>query len=121
MSFLKPSLRIFINESATKKLNWLWKNFSSAFRLIEISAKGFSLFAVGFYRVVFSPIFGGACRFEPSCSVYAEQALKQQPFLSALKLIIKRLIKCRPGGAYGLDPVPNSVPSIFTNCGCKHE
>lgn len=65
-----------------------------------------ALVLVSFYRVIFSPIFGGACRFEPSCSVYAEEALKKLPFFKAVNLIFFRIIKCRPGGPYGLDPVP---------------
>jgi putative membrane protein insertion efficiency factor len=60
--------------------------------------------------VALSPIFGGACRFEPSCSVYAEQVLRNQSLFKALKLIVLRLLRCRPGGPYGFDPAPE--------CGC---
>jgi uncharacterized protein len=68
--------------------------------------KWFFLVFVLFYRVAISPILGGACRFEPSCSVYAEEVLKKFPLIQAFKLIFIRLIKCRPGGPFGLDPVP---------------
>jgi len=61
------------------------------------------------YRLVFSPILGGACRFHPSCSCYAEEALQKHQLRSAFKLIFIRLMSCRPGGRYGFDPVPEST------------
>lgn len=64
------------------------------------------------YRMVLAPVLGGACRFEPSCSVYAIEAFKKWPFQQAFSLSIKRLSKCRPGGTFGTDPVPD--------CECKH-
>lgn len=65
---------------------------------------------VEFYRIALSPIFGGACRFNPSCSLYAKQALQKHRPIYALKLIFLRVIKCHPFGKYGFDPVPD------TNC-----
>ncbi len=67
------------------------------------------LFAVNLYRAVGAVHFGGACRFEPSCSVYAVEALHTHSPLVALRLIVTRLLKCRPGGPWGYDPVPNAA------------
>jgi putative membrane protein insertion efficiency factor len=64
------------------------------------------LILVMLYRMVLSPLLGGACRFEPSCSEYALQALRAHPLPQALKLIGARLLRCRPGGPFGFDPVP---------------
>ena len=63
--------------------------------------------AVLFYRFSFGAVLGGACRFQPSCSQYALDALRLHSFGGALQLISTRLLKCRPGGPFGLDPVPS--------------
>ncbi|MEK7356324.1 MAG: membrane protein insertion efficiency factor YidD [Bdellovibrionota bacterium] len=51
-------------------------------------------------------MLGGACRFEPSCSEYAVEAVKLHPPTSAIRLIAIRVCACRPGGRHGFDPVP---------------
>lgn len=69
----------------------------------------FSLISIGIYRSVFTAHFGaGVCRFEPSCSAYANQAFLEFPFFKALKLTCIRLYKCRPGSSFGYDPLPSS-------------
>lgn len=65
------------------------------------------LILIGIYRSLFTAHFGaGVCRFEPTCSAYANEAFLKHPFFTALNLTIKRLIKCRPGSSFGYDPVP---------------
>lgn len=65
-----------------------------------------------FYRIVFSPvknaIFGpaGRCRFQPSCSAYALEALRTHGALRGSSLALRRLLRCHPWGAFGPDPVP---------------
>lgn len=58
------------------------------------------------YRTTIGIHLGGACRFSPSCSEYAINAFRKHNFCNALVLVFKRLIKCRPGGSFGFDPVP---------------
>lgn len=62
------------------------------------------------YRA-FSANRAPACRFTPSCSEYALQALQRFGARPALPLIARRLARCRPGGPFGFDPVPDELPS----------
>ena len=61
---------------------------------------------VKFYRLVISPVLPSCCRFVPTCSEYSLIAFNKYGFLKGLKLTLKRIIRCHPGGAYGYDPVP---------------
>ena len=64
------------------------------------------------YRALISPMMPSACRFTPSCSVYALEALKLHGPVKGLWLALRRLSRCHPvswlGGSSGLDPVPLS-------------
>jgi len=60
------------------------------------------------YRVILAPFFSGACRFEPSCSRYAEQAVRRFGSLRGGWMTLGRLARCHPFNAGGLDPVPDS-------------
>ncbi len=64
------------------------------------------LAGVAFYRVVLSPLMGGACRFKPSCSEYAAQALRRHGGAKGFRLAAARILRCRPGRPGGEDPVP---------------
>lgn len=57
------------------------------------------------YRVTLSPLVGGYCRFVPSCSVYAEEALRRRGALRGVWLTVKRLARCHPFHPGGYDPV----------------
>lgn len=58
------------------------------------------------YQIVLSPLFRGCCRFEPSCSNYGIEALKVHGAFKGLILTVLRLLRCRPFGPSGYDPVP---------------
>ena len=66
----------------------------------------FCLFLIKMYRVFLSIHFGGACRFHPSCSCYAEQAFLSYSFAKAFYLVLRRLSRCHFFGSFGWDPVP---------------
>lgn len=63
---------------------------------------------VWFYRYAISPLLGANCRFEPTCSVYAEQALRELGGLKGGWLTVKRISRCHPWGGKGYDPVPTA-------------
>jgi hypothetical protein len=58
------------------------------------------------YRYLISPLLGPTCRFHPSCSEYAEEALAQHGALRGLWLTVCRLCRCAPWHRGGFDPVP---------------
>jgi uncharacterized protein len=61
---------------------------------------------IKFYQYVISPVIGPKCRFTPTCSQYAVQALRKYGLLKGSWLAVKRILRCRPGGGSGYDPVP---------------
>ena len=65
---------------------------------------------VRLYRLLLSPWLGTACRFEPTCSRYAIEALERHGALGGSALAGWRLLKCHPWCAGGLDPVPDNPP-----------
>ncbi len=58
------------------------------------------------YQLVISPWLGPSCRYLPTCSQYAIEALRKYGVLKGLWLTLKRLTKCHPWGGHGADPVP---------------
>ena len=57
------------------------------------------------YQKALRPLLGSSCRFYPSCSDYAQEALREKSFFKALYLIVKRLLKCNPFHPGGHDPI----------------
>ena len=72
----------------------------------QIFAEKTLILMVLVHRSVGRTLWGGQCRFSPSCSEYALVAISEWGPLKGLWLSLKRLIKCQPFGAYGLDPAP---------------
>ena len=70
------------------------------------------------YRLILSPLLGRRCRFEPSCSAYAMEALDTHGALSGLWITVKRLLRCHPFCSGGWDPVPESCGKA---CRGRHE
>lgn len=58
------------------------------------------------YRALISPLLPSSCRFVPTCSEYGLEAFRRFGFIKGFKLTAKRILRCRPGGPYGYDPVP---------------
>lgn len=58
------------------------------------------------YRLLLSPWIGSACRFEPTCSLYAIEAIERHGAAAGSYLAARRILRCHPGCAGGCDPVP---------------
>ena len=67
---------------------------------------GFSVSLIWLYRVALSPLFAGVCRFQPSCSHYAEEAIRLHGPARGIALAARRLLRCHPFGGSGYDAVP---------------
>jgi uncharacterized protein len=74
-------------------------------RLGRVGADGL-LLLIDLYRVSLAPLIGGFCRYEPSCSRYAEEAIRRHGALRGSALSLRRLLRCHPLRAGGYDPVP---------------
>ncbi|NNE32719.1 MAG: membrane protein insertion efficiency factor YidD [Winogradskyella sp.] len=64
------------------------------------------LLLIKFYQTFISPITPATCRYQPTCSHYAKEALETHGFLRGGWLAIKRILSCHPWGGKGFDPVP---------------
>jgi putative membrane protein insertion efficiency factor len=81
---------------------------SDAWRLAErpgVAARAL-LLGIEVYRVTLSPLLGGFCRFQPSCSVYAAEAVRRHGARRGALLAVRRLLRCQPFHRGGFDPVP---------------
>ena len=68
----------------------------------------FFIWLISIYQRLISPLMGPCCRFHPTCSEYAKEALESHGLVMGIWLTIKRLSKCHPLGGSGFDPVPRS-------------
>jgi hypothetical protein len=61
---------------------------------------------VRLYQLTLASLFPPSCRFEPSCSHYAMEALRQHGAMQGTVLTVRRVLRCNPWGGMGYDPVP---------------
>ncbi|HZQ01156.1 MAG TPA: membrane protein insertion efficiency factor YidD [Reyranella sp.] len=75
-------------------------------RMLSLLLRG----AIRFYQLTLAYFFVGACRYEPSCSAYAAEAVARHGALKGGLLAAHRLCRCGPWGGQGYDPVPAASP-----------
>lgn len=61
---------------------------------------------IRFYQTFISPLTPPSCRFQPTCSQYAIEALRKHGAVKGLFLAVRRILRCHPWGGHGYDPVP---------------
>ncbi|CAA9221296.1 MAG: Membrane protein insertion efficiency factor YidD [uncultured Adhaeribacter sp.] len=93
-------------ESTKKRYFWLLSNTPDRHRIAMKLLQYLLLFLVWVYQRLISPLKPASCRFTPTCSEYAAQALRRHGPWRGTGLAIKRLSKCHPWGSSGYDPVP---------------
>jgi len=76
----------------------------SAARVVRAALLG----AIRLYQLALSPWLGGRCRYEPTCSRYATEAIERFGVRRGVWLAVKRLGRCHPWGRSGYDPVPRA-------------
>jgi uncharacterized protein len=75
-----------------------------------------ALFALRFYKAYLSVLFAGSCRFEPTCSRYAYEAIERFGVARGIWLGLKRLLRCHPlSHKFGYDPVPEKWEEMPTS------
>jgi putative membrane protein insertion efficiency factor len=77
---------------------------------------GLAVVPVQLYRWVVSPLLPVTCRYQPTCSAYAIEALERHGLPRGLLLTARRLLRCDPWGGSGYDPVPHAAEP----CGHAH-
>ncbi len=80
-----------------------WDKFVKACRRVAIFP---FVVLVRFYQLCISPLTPAACRFTPTCSQYALEALRKHGLIKGMWLTVRRLARCHPWGGSGYDPVP---------------
>jgi putative membrane protein insertion efficiency factor len=79
--------------------------------MVTVGAK-FLMILIRVYQWTLSPMLGAHCRFYPSCSCYAHEAIERHGALAGTWLAAKRLARCHPFAAGGYDPVPDERPRL---------
>jgi putative membrane protein insertion efficiency factor len=95
-------------------LDWEWNRTMPAngtWRLIAHTPRLAARALVRLYRLSLSPLIGFHCRYLPTCSDYADQALERHGLWAGGWMALARLLRCHPWGNSGLDFVPQTLPS----------
>jgi uncharacterized protein len=92
-----------------KRYSMLWKIFLFGLQIINRIKRHIiqgTILILRAYQILVSPLFGPVCRFTPSCSQYAIDALTKYGMIKGLWLAVNRLLRCHPWNNGGYDPVP---------------
>jgi len=82
---------------------------------MDIIIKPITLVLIGLaklYQIALSPILPTSCRYSPTCSQYFIESVRSFGIFKGIRLSIKRVVSCRPGGGCGYDPIPEKKGEI---------
>ena len=85
---------------------------------IDKKMRFFLIQVIRAYRLFISPLSVPTCRYTPTCSTYAIEALEKHGPIKGTILSIKRISRCHPLGSSGYDPVPETAEEKTTHCHC---
>lgn len=68
--------------------------------------KSLALGLIRFYQASLSPVLPSSCRYYPSCSAFAFEAVEKWGLRQGVRMAFRRLLRCHPWGGHGCDPVP---------------
>ncbi|MBD3421648.1 MAG: membrane protein insertion efficiency factor YidD [Chitinivibrionales bacterium] len=74
--------------------------------MLSVASGRLMILLVKLYRIIISPLLLPSCRYQPTCSEYAEQAVRRYGSLKGGWLALKRILRCHPFARGGIDPVP---------------
>ncbi|MEA2030265.1 MAG: membrane protein insertion efficiency factor YidD [candidate division Zixibacteria bacterium] len=97
---MKSNIRVHNKHTQFKVISW-WHKVSPISQLL--------LALITVYRYTLSPFLGNNCRYEPTCSRYAEQAIQRYGAGTGSIMGIKRILRCHPWHEGGYDPVPEKT------------
>lgn len=75
---------------------------------------------ISLYRLVLSPLLEPSCRFQPTCSAYALEAVRRHGGRRGGLMAIRRIMRCHPWGGHGYDPVPDESAHATDHI-CRHD
>ncbi|MBL4603115.1 MAG: membrane protein insertion efficiency factor YidD [Emcibacteraceae bacterium] len=94
---------------------------SSLFKYLSAILSYFLKALITVYKYVISPLLGPKCRYLPTCSSYAMEAIDIHGPIKGGWMAIRRIIRCNPWGNSGYDPVPAKKQVGSDNCNCNAE
>lgn len=94
-------------------MSWPAKIIYKVWKALRQLLIGLLMLPIRLYQRLISPLFPSHCRYTPSCSQYAIEALKKHGPLKGLWLLVYRLLRCNPFGGFGYDPVPDKFRFFY--------
>lgn len=87
----------------------------------DLGVRRLACLLIRLYQLLIRPVIGPRCRFFPTCSDYAQEAITVHGLWSGGRMTVSRLCRCRPGGGSGYDPVAPSAEQTAPSFNCQSD